>query len=200
MPDEPDNKSDMKNQSEISQSKTPTPKSMPQEELQQKAKQSIKEPVAKIPAKSALIEEEKPKRRFGKAAQATDETKPALKIEESVDDRKSLLKPENRDAEPILKPKEEPIKLTVPQQPKDEEKSKNLKQPESKAVESTKDIIMAEASVVPIPEPVRRPSLRNKYDPMKFIPSEEVEACIVESNLETIYDAKHDAEVNTKVL
>ena len=59
---------------------------------------------------------------------------------------------------------------------------------------------MEDASVVPILDPLRRPSFGNKYDPMKFIPSDEVEAGILESNLKTIDDANDDAEVNTKTL
>lgn len=215
MPDETDKKSDINKPSDISQSKTPTPKPKPQEEPKQEAKQTIEEPAAKIPEeevpKPVVVEEEKPKRRYGKAAEPTDAAKPGLrkgplKIDESVVDRKSLLKPPNRDAKPKPKPKEEPkeepMKLKAPQQPKDDDKSKltKLKNPEPKAAESTNDVAMEVASVVPIPNPERRPSLRNKYDPMKFVPSDDVEAGIVESNLETIDDAKDDAEVNTKHL
>lgn len=214
MPDETDNKSDINKQTEKSQSQTPTPKPKPQEELKQEAKQTIEEPAAKKPDVEVPkpVEEVKPKRRYGKAAEpAADETKPgmrkgALKIDESVVDRKSLLKPPNRDAKPKAKPKEEPkeepMKLKGSLQPKDGDKTKlsALKKPEPKTVETTKDIIMEDASVVPIPDPERRPSLRNKYDPMKFVPSVDVEAGIVESNLETIDDAQDDAEVNTKHL
>lgn len=213
MPDETDNKSDIKKQSEISQSKTPTPKTQPKEELKQEAKPSaIEEQAANKPAEEVskpVVEEEKPKRSWGKAAEpAADGTKPALKkvpmkIDESVVDRKSLLKPPNRDAKPkpkpIEEPKEEPIKVKVSPPPKDGD-STQLKVPEPKIFETTKDIVMEEASVIPIPvpNPERRPSLRNKYDPMKFIPSDDDEAGIVESNVETIADAKDDAEVNTK--
>ena len=213
MPDETDNKSDINKQLEISQSKTPTPKPKPQEEPKQEAKQTITEPAAKKPdeevLKPVIVEEAKPKRRYGKAAEITDETKPglkkgALKIDESVVDRKSLLKPPNRDAKPKPKPKEEPkekpTKLKVSEQPKDDDKSKTLKKPEPKIAESSKDVIMEDASVVPILDPVRRPSFSNKNDPMKFVPSDEVEAGILESNLKTIDDAKDDAEVNTKTL
>lgn len=213
MPDETDNKSDIKKQSEISQSKTPTLKPQPKEELKQEAKQTIEEPAANKPAEEVpkpVVEEEKPKRRYGKAAEpaaepVADAAKPGLKkaplkIDESVVDRKSLFKPPNRDAKPKPKskeePKEEPIQLKV--SPKDGDSTK-LKVPEPKTFEATKDIVMEEASVIPIPNPERRPSLRYKYDPMKFIPSDdEVEAGIVESNVETIADPKDNAEVNTK--
>lgn len=217
MPDETDNKSDINKQSEKSQSKTPTPTSKPksQEEPKQEAKQTIEEPAAKKPEVVEVpkpVEEEKPKKRYGRAAEPADDgTKPgmrkgALKIDESVVDRKSLLKPPNRDAKPKPKPveekKEEPMKLKGSQPPKDDDKAKlsKLKKPEPKVVETTKDIVMEDAPVVPIPDPERRPSLRNKYDPMKFVPSVDVEAGIVESNLETIDDAQDDAEVNTKHL